>query len=81
MLVKVKFYKSKANAYGGREYIYIAGMPVRCGDVVMAPTNDGEQKAIITDINVPHSEVNPAWADNIKTITRFDDSLRSEEPV
>lgn len=72
MYVKVLYYKGEGLGYSGREYTYKTDLPVYPGTKVIADTFKGEQKAIISQINVPETEVDPAWADKIKVITKID---------
>jgi hypothetical protein len=75
MYVNVKFFKHDINAYGGRDYLYSTRLAVNVGDKVYVPTVDGYKRAIVVAVNVPKTEINPAWADRIKEITRFDDGM------
>ena len=72
MYVKAMYHKPELRGYAGQSYLYKTNLPVKVGMHVIAPTYKGEQKAIITDVNVDASEINPAWADKIREITEFD---------
>lgn len=72
-IVRVRFYRPAANAYGGREYTYRTTLPLRVNDAVLVPTDkDPRQKAIVTGTGLPESVIDPAWADRVKTITEYD---------
>ena len=75
MYCNVKFFKYDINAYGGRDYLYSTRLAVNVGDKVYVPTVDGDKRAIVVAVNVPESEINPAWANRIKEITRFDEGI------
>lgn len=75
MYVTVKFFKHDINAYGGRDYLYSTRLAVNVGNKVYVPTVDGDKRAIVVAVNVPETEISPAWADRIKEITRFDDGV------
>lgn len=77
MFVKVVYYKPEldltgtGSAFGGREYTYRSELPLKTGDKVVAPTYKGDQKAMVVAINVPEQEIDPAWADRIRSIDRY----------
>lgn len=71
MICKVQYFKPEMMAYGGQSYTYRSSLDLKVGDIVNAPTYKGDQKAIVTEIFVPESEINPAWADRIRTVERF----------
>lgn len=73
MLVSVIYYDEKVNAYCGRDYTYKTDLPLKVFQKVIVPVPDGKKKALVTDINLPDSVVDPAWADRIRTITELDD--------
>lgn len=41
---------------------------------VIAPIGDEgeEKKAIVTEVNLPDETIDPAWADRVKAITKYD---------
>ena len=72
-IVKVRFYRPAANAYGGMEYTYRTNLPLRVNDAVLVPTDkDPAQKAIVTQVGLPESVIDLAWASRVKTITEYD---------
>lgn len=72
MLVKIKYLHTEANAYGGMSYTYKTELPLAVMDKVLAPTPHGEQRAIVTEVNVPESEVSASWASRIRAIDKYD---------
>lgn len=71
-IVKVR-YEDKYHAeggFGGREYTYFAGIPLKEGDIVIAPTKYGESKAIVTKTDVSVSAI-AAFKDSMKTIEKM----------
>lgn len=72
-IVKVCYLKTEANAYAGRAYTYRTTLPLKAGDKVLAPTDkDPAQKALVIQVGLPESVIDPAWADRVKTITQYD---------
>lgn len=72
-IVKVQYYKGEINGYMGREYTYRTDLPLKEGDRVIAPTaKDPVQRAIVTQVNLPESTIDPSWAERVRTITRYD---------
>lgn len=72
MIVKVSYYKPEYKAYSARGYTYRTELPLKVGDKVIAPTVNGEQKALVTAVNLPESVINPAWSASVKTIAKYD---------
>lgn len=73
MYVKCIYFKNDMNAYAGREYTFSTKLPLIPCMKVLVPSNDGElKKALVTEINVPESEIDKAWADRIKEIKELD---------
>ena len=74
MYVKVIYFKEWTGGYTGREYTYKAPeeLGLQMGDDVLVPvaTDKELKRAMVTEINVPESEISPEWVDKIKTITR-----------
>lgn len=73
MYVRVKFYKPQIDGYGGFPYLFETKLPLTVGSKVLAPSQKGECKALVTEINVSASEIKPEWADRIKSIVKMDD--------
>ena len=57
-IVLIQFERQRRpGTYNGKEYSYIADVPLAVGDVVKAPTSSGESSARVSRINVPISEI------------------------
>lgn len=73
MYVKVLYHKPFMNGYAGNRYTFYTELPLQENQRVLVPTDDGElKKALVTEINVPESEINPSWAWKIKEIKEID---------
>ena len=71
MYVKVKFFRKSANGYVGNAYTYETDLPLREMDRVTVPAGTGKNRAIVTEVNVPQSEIDPAYFP-LKRITEYD---------
>ena len=70
MIVNIN-YRKNAGEYSRGQYSYRCAIPnIKVGDIVIAPTRNGEQPARIVEINVPESEVDKTILPHLKTITR-----------
>lgn len=80
MYVSVIYYSEKNNGYCGRGYTYKTELPLKVGDKVLVPVgNDVESKrAMVVDVDLPDSAVDPAWADKVKSITQYDQTDMQE---
>lgn len=72
MIVEVKFYREKAQAYVGSGYSYETELMLNVGDRVLAPASKGKNRAIVVAVNVPRIAVNPNYFP-LKKITEYDD--------
>lgn len=72
MIVSVIYFDEKMNAYGGREYTYRTELPLALFQKVLAPTIDGLKKALVVEVDLPESVIDPAWADRVKEIKEID---------
>lgn len=72
MIVKVKYYDESVNGYGGQEYTYRTDLPVVPYTKVIAPTYKGDNKALVTQIDLPESTIDPAWAERVQWIKEYD---------
>lgn len=73
MIVKAMYFKPNLNGYSGRAYTFRTDLPLKAGDKVLAPSGEGDlKKAIITEVDLPESAIDPAWADRVKRITKYD---------
>lgn len=73
MNVRVRFWKDEAQGYASsRDYLYFTRLPLRIYDAVIAPTRSNPmQRAIVTQVNVPDSEISLSYAYNLKEITEY----------
>lgn len=73
MFVKVKYYKDDLSGYGGKAYTFKTELALQPYQKILVPSNDGEpKKALVTEVNVPESEIDEAWASRIKEIKEMD---------
>ena len=73
MLVSVLYYNDSVGGYSGRSYTYRTELPLEVFQRVVVPVADGsKKKALVTEINLPESVVDPSWADKLKSITELD---------
>lgn len=64
-VIKLKFMRNGQPS--GREYTYYTPVEVEVGDIVELDSRDGIAKGIVTQIDVPESEI-AAFADRAKSI-------------
>lgn len=81
MYVSARFFNEKAGGYAGRDYTYRTVLPLTVGDQVLVPTgnDDGDKRALITAVNLPDDAVSPEWADRVKDITKYDDTVEQRK--
>ena len=74
MYCKVLFHNHKAGGFSGRIYTYSTQLDLKVGDKVLCPiAKESEPKrALVTEINVPESEIEDSWRDRIKEIRDYD---------
>lgn len=78
MIVKAIYYKPWQKAYGGQAYTFRTNLPLQPGDHVLVPGSEADEKpAMITEVNLPESVIDPAWADRVKWITQMDTEVRA----
>lgn len=78
MIVKAMYYKPWQKGYSGRAYTFRTNLPLQPGDHVLVPGSETDEKpAMITEINLPGSVIDPAWADRMKWITQMDTEVRA----
>lgn len=74
MYVSVIYHNDKIKAYSGRGYTYKTELPLVSGDKVLVPVGTSEEKrAMVLDVDLPESSINPEWADKIKEIVKCDE--------
>jgi len=66
-IVKVRYFSESTGETSGREYSYFSEEPLKVGEVVQVPVRDRLQKAVVSAINVPESEIK-RFRDQVKTI-------------
>lgn len=68
-------HKSKYSGdFGGKTYNYFTDIELAVGDIVNAPTANGDSIAMVNEINVPESEFDKKILPLLKTITEFAES-------
>ena len=78
MIVKAIYHKPKLNGYGGRAYTFRTNLPLQPGDRVLVPGSEADEKpAMITEVDLPESVIDPSWADRVKWITQMDTEVRA----
>lgn len=78
MIVKAIYYKPWKKAYGGQAYTFRTNLTLHPGDHVLVPGSDADEKpAMITEVDLPESVIDPAWADRVKWITQMDTEVRA----
>lgn len=78
MIVKAMYYKPLQKGYGGQAYTFRTNLPLQPGDHVLVPGSEADEKpAMITEVNLPESVIDPAWADRVKWITQMDTEVRA----
>ena len=73
MMVSVIYFDEKANAYCGRGYTYKTNLPLKVFQKVICPTYKGDKKAIVMEVDLPDTAVDPAWSNKLKEITKLDE--------
>ena len=71
MIVEVKFYREKSQAYVGRGYSYDTEMPLQVGDSLIVPVAGGKNRAIVTAVDVSAENINPGYFP-LKQIAEYD---------
>lgn len=56
-IVQVQFKNRWSGQYSGREYTYIADIPVEVDDIVKVPAGAGVSEAKVIRVDVPESEI------------------------
>ena len=70
MIVRVK-YKIHDGEYSLSQYAYITSLPLKDGDLVIAPTYKGESIAMVSETNVVAETLPPTVLKVIKEITSY----------
>ena len=78
MIVKAMYYKPGQKGYGGQAYTFLTDLPLHPGDHVLVPGSEADEKpAMITEVDLPESVIDTAWADRVKWITQMDTEVRA----
>lgn len=56
-IVSVQFKNRWSGQYSGKEYAYIADVPVSVDDIVKVPAGNGTSEAKVVRVDVPESEI------------------------
>lgn len=72
MLVNVRYYKPKLNGYCGNSFTYRTKLPLVPGNKVLAPTQGGDQRALVVETEVPENRVDTRILPLLKEIIRYD---------
>lgn len=64
--------KDEPGVFGMQAYTYKSAIPLKIGDIVIAPTRYGGTIARVYELNVPDGQVDTRW--EIKTIEKLYDS-------
>lgn len=56
-IVSVQFKNRHSEGYGGKEYTYLADIPVSVGDIVNVPTKYGDSEAMVRKVDVPVTDI------------------------
>ncbi len=67
IIVKVCFFSESQKEYGTTEYTYFSEVPLKIGDIVMAPVRGTTSKARVSAIDVNEGDI-AAFKDKVKTI-------------
>lgn len=71
MIVSVNYRSKYTGEFGGRAYSYRCDVQdIEPGEVVLAPTKNGESEAKVVEINIPESQVEERILPLLKTITK-----------
>jgi len=77
LIIKVAFEdRQHPGAFKPGGYTYVSEIPVKLGDVVIAPTKFGKNRAKVVALDVPPAEY-AAFADRLRHITEFDKKAAS----
>jgi len=56
-IVSVQYRKKDSEEYGGRPYSYYTELPLKTGDLVVAPTKWGASPAKVAEVDIPWSRI------------------------
>lgn len=68
-------YRKNAGGYSLGRYSYFCDLPdIKVGDIVIAPTSNGDHPAKVVEINVPENRIDKTILPNLKTITQKEET-------
>lgn len=70
-IVGVNYKNKLTGEYDGRAYSYFCELLVAIGDIVLAPTVNGDSLAKIVQVDIPESSIDAQILPRLKTITSF----------
>lgn len=73
-IVDIQYKNKFTGEFSGKEYNYFCSIPVSVGDIVKAPTSNGESLARIRSVDVSESSIEPHVLPLLKTITELAES-------
>ena len=77
-IISVQF-KNKDGNFGGKAYTYYCTIPVREGDLVIAPTAGKSSVARVVETDIPTASVSKHLLPVLKTITERADEVTHHE--
>ena len=69
MIISVQFKNKVTGEYSGREYSYRCNISVFPGDIVKAPTSNGDGEARVKEVNISESRIDERLLPVLKAIT------------
>lgn len=78
-IIGVQYKDKKTGEYGGRAYSYFCTLPVVEGDIVLAPTANGDSLAQVSEVNMSESKIDERILPILKTITNFAEETGEQE--
>lgn len=79
-IVGVVYKHNQTGEFGGKSYNYYCELAATIGDIVLAPTANGDSIARIVEINISAATIEPRVKPLLKTITAFAESTDSAAP-
>ena len=80
MIISINYKERQGDGYDSRNYSYFCDIPdIRVGDKVIAPTYKGDRDAIVAEVDVPLSSIDPAIIPKLRTITKRREVVTDDE--
>ena len=70
-IVGVHFQNSRNEKFGGKAYHYFSVIPLEVGDMVIAPTKNGESIAQVCEVDMPECMIPLDVLPKLRTITKM----------